>query len=54
MADISKCNGDGCPKKDNCYRYTAPSSEHWQAYFTLVPYNHTEKKCDVYWPLEEA
>lgn len=36
MADIAKCSGENsqgiCPKRETCYRYTAPSSDFWQAY----------------------
>lgn len=32
MSDISKCGGTGCKIKDRCYRYTAPSNPHWQAW----------------------
>ncbi len=24
MTDITKCNGENCEKKEQCYRYTAP------------------------------
>jgi len=32
MADITKCAGQGCDIKEQCYRYTAPSSEYRQAW----------------------
>lgn len=32
MADICKCNGQRCPKKETCYRYTVPASN-WQSWF---------------------
>ena len=31
MVDISKCGGNDCPVKLECWRYTAPSG-HWQAW----------------------
>lgn len=31
MPDISKCTGNGCEIKEQCYRYTVKGSE-WQAY----------------------
>ena len=51
MADISKCKGESaegfiCPKRDSCYRYTAPNSM-MQSYFTTMPWFN--KKCDYYW-----
>ena len=27
MTDISKCNGSGCDKRHECWRYIAPSSD---------------------------
>jgi len=32
MSDISKCDGAGCPQKEKCWRYLAPTSPHWQSY----------------------
>ena len=49
MADISMCEGQGCPLKDTCYRHTAPPTLHWQAYFCEPPYNKEEKNCTSYW-----
>lgn len=49
MADISMCEGTGCPLKDHCYRYTAPKNEHYQAYFSFVPWGAPEMgKCTFY------
>lgn len=31
-ADITKCPGIGCDKKERCLRFTVPSG-HWQSYF---------------------
>ena len=31
MADISMCSGGDCPRKDQCYRFTATPSE-WQSW----------------------
>lgn len=51
MADITKCSGEGCPVKEQCYRFTAKANEHWQSVFVDVPgYWYEEKwKCDMYW-----
>ena len=32
MTDITKCFGEDCDKRDDCYRYTAPDG-YWQSYF---------------------
>ena len=49
MADITMCRGDTCPKKEKCYRYTAPKSEYWQSMFTVTPYDPEHNKCPYYW-----
>jgi hypothetical protein len=46
MADITKCNGQGCPVKEKCYRYTAKESM-YQSYFSEPPIK--DNKCDMYW-----
>jgi hypothetical protein len=46
MADITMCTGDGCPLKENCYRFTAEKSER-QSYFFTPPFDG--KTCEVYW-----
>lgn len=51
MADITMCNGNGCPKKDNCYRFKANPNLLWQSYFMETPYK--DDKCDMYWPIEK-
>ena len=48
MADITKCKGDGCPIKEKCKRFTAKSGIR-QAWFTFVPFNNDEKKCEMFW-----
>lgn len=64
MSDIQKCEGTDCPWKENCYRFTAVSNPHWQAYGPvpgkLVPNpvkiegNDTLVwECDQYWPNKE-
>lgn len=37
MADITMCEGDGCPRKESCYRFTAPMNEFRQSFFMTVP-----------------
>jgi Fe-S cluster biosynthesis and repair protein YggX len=54
MSDISKCNGvnnEGkiCPKRENCYRFNAVSSEFWQAWVEAPFTLETEFKCDLFW-----
>ena len=54
MADITMCDGGPCPLKANCYRFTAPKNPHWQAYFTHIPYDFNENKCDMFSPVEQV
>ena len=52
MADISMCEGTGCPRKMQCYRHTAPVSQYRQAYFTTVPVK-PDGSCDHFWDNKE-
>ena len=53
MADITKCSGDNCPVKEQCYRFTAESSEYRQSWFTNAPGKTVDDKftCDMFWGL---
>ena len=53
MPDITMCEGGDCPLKESCYRYTATPSEYRQSYFTEIPYNKEEDKCDHRMPIWE-
>lgn len=48
--DIQKCEGNTCPVKDLCYRYTSKASED-QFYFTKEPYKIKDNKfkCEFLW-----
>jgi len=48
MPDISMCPGEGCPKKESCYRYLAEPDQWRQAYFTTPPVKE-DGTCDYYW-----
>jgi hypothetical protein len=47
MPDITMCNGEGCPAKESCYRFTAKPSSFMQSYFLEPPIK--DGKCDEYW-----
>ena len=49
--DIAKCTGDGCPSKEECFRYTAPDG-FMQSYFLNPPIK--DGKCDMYWRNSQA
>lgn len=52
MSDITKCKGNNCPVKENCYRFTAPADEFMQSYFVESPGEHHEDgkfTCNNYW-----
>jgi len=44
MPDISMCNGQGCPIKDQCYRHTATPDPYCQCWFD-PPYDHEKGEC---------
>lgn len=46
--DISKCNGEKCDKKENCYRFTCPANEYRQSYFGSSPMS-INGECEFYW-----
>ena len=48
MPDISMCKGNGCPIKENCYRYKA-IPEQCQSFFLQPPYDHEKKECMAFW-----
>jgi hypothetical protein len=49
MTDITKCRGDGCPIKKQCYRFTAKDSR-YQSYYLVVDADEIEKPedCDKF------
>ena len=49
MSDISKCSGEGCPLREACYRFTAPTSEYHQSWIA-PPYKNGE--CEIEWRKE--
>lgn len=51
MSDITKCNFEGCPLKEKCYRYTTTADELWQSYFSVVPYDKEKESCNYFWEL---
>jgi len=52
MADISKCPGKGCSKKNTCYRFLAKDDKFAQAYFATPPVG-INGHCEYYWKHEE-
>lgn len=46
------CTGNGCSKKDTCYRFTATPG-HWQSYFCVPPIDK-DGNCDMYWEVQES
>lgn len=43
--DISRCRGDGCPKKESCLRYLAESKSVYQSY---IDTGYIDGKCTLY------
>lgn len=50
MPDISMCRGEGCPKKDQCYRYTAKPTPGRQSYLAVPPFDHKTGSCEYQLP----
>lgn len=54
MADISKCKGENCKLKLECYRFLAPSG-YWQTYadfdveFAEALEKNPDTKCEWFW-----
>lgn len=46
MPDISKCQGTGCPLKNECYRYRAAPYKFMQSYLSEPPYK--DGKCPYF------
>ena len=47
--DISKCTGEGCLLKDDCFRYTVKADEFYQSFFTEPPFDKETNKCKYLW-----
>lgn len=48
MPDIAMCQVEDCPKRAQCYRYTACPS-HYQSYIVGQP-RLPDGSCDMFWP----
>jgi len=46
VPDVTLCLEHNCPRREQCYRYTAKPDDRWQSYFT-------EKPCGDYMTCEE-
>lgn len=51
MADICKCDGKGCDKREFCYRFTAMADKYRQSYFVDAPIKK-DGTCDEYWEMK--
>ena len=50
MADITKCKGTNCDKREFCYRFTAMESKYYQSWFVDTPIKK-DGTCDEYWEI---
>jgi hypothetical protein len=51
MADITMCAGEGCLKKESCYRFNATPNPFRQSYFMDIPLIQVSEnvhKCEEY------
>lgn len=59
LHDITHCDNENCPKKDNCYRYLAHLEAKEQklpyvSYFLWSDYPmEDDSSCDKFWNAEE-
>ena len=44
------CEGQDCPQKEDCYRFTAEANPYRQSYFVYVPFEHETKECEFFTP----
>jgi len=52
MTDITKCDGEECPVKEHCYRFTAICNEHRQTFLATIPGKRGEDgkwECELFW-----
>lgn len=49
MPDISMCANEECPKRNECYRFTATPSPYRQSYAVFNVPNDSDR-CDNFWP----
>jgi hypothetical protein len=49
MPDITMCEGNDCPLKEKCYRFTAIESITHQSYFSSPPYDSKKENCEYFW-----
>jgi hypothetical protein len=47
MGDIAKCDGEGCPRRGSCRRYTVEAGP-WQSWFDAPP-GCEDGGCDYHW-----
>jgi len=50
MSDISMCENETCPKRAQCYRFTAKPTPYRQAYGDFTPDERGE--CEYFWSNE--
>lgn len=49
MPDITMCNNNKCPMRENCYRFKAEPSD-YQSYFRQSP--DKDGECEYFWKLK--
>jgi len=49
MVDISMCGNEKCPRRKNCYRFTAEPNQHWQTYGSFPAEGDSFDECEYFW-----
>lgn len=45
-----KCHGEGCPKREQCERFTKPE-EKVQRWFSMALYDRSTGECSHFWEI---
>lgn len=54
MTEYTKCEGIGCPLKQKCYRFTAPSDgeyQSWSGFYKDLKETENGVECDYFIPI---
>ena len=53
MPDITKCRGEGCPLKEQCWRFVCKPALLRQSRWSGTPYDPVTKTCLYLWEVHD-
>ena len=53
MADITMCDGNGCPQKNSCVRYLSEPDK-YQSFFIIPDKIKQSGNCEEYWESKDG